>query len=58
MTSYSEEEMTPKTLRVKFVKLSASSTPIMVPRPLQVMEATRHQGLTKDRWILPLRSQS
>ena len=32
MISYSEDETTPKTLKVKFIKLSTLSTPIMVPR--------------------------
>jgi len=40
MTSYSEEVTTPKTAKVKFVKPSTSSTPVMVPRTLQVKEAT------------------
>jgi len=31
MTSYSDEVTTPKTAKVKFVKPSTSSTPIMVP---------------------------
>jgi len=34
MTSYSEEVTTPKAAKVKFVKPSTSSTPVMVPRTL------------------------
>jgi len=34
MTSYSEEVTTPKAAKVKFVKISTSSTPVMVPRTL------------------------
>ena len=40
MTSYSEEVTTPKATKVKFVKPSTSSTPVMVPRTLQVKETT------------------
>jgi len=40
ITSYSEEATTPKIVKVKFVKPSTSSTPIMVPRTLQVKKAT------------------
>jgi len=42
MTSYSEEVTTPKTTKVKFIKPSTSSIPIMVPRTL------------KSRRLLPL----
>jgi len=34
MTSYSEDETTPKTPKGKFIKHSTSSTLTMVPRPL------------------------
>jgi len=57
MTSYLEEETTPKTLKVKFIKPSSSSIPTMVLRPLKVTEATPPRTLTKGRRILPLRSQ-
>jgi len=58
LTSYSEEVLTPKTAKVKFVKPSTSSTPIMVFRTLQVREATRPPVPIKDSKILPSRSQS
>jgi len=53
MTSYSEEGLAPKTPKMKFFKLLASSTPTRVPRPLQVVEATPARGPTKGRRILP-----
>ena len=58
MTSCSEEVTTPKIAKVKFVKPSTSSTPIMVFRTLQVREATRPPVPIKDSKILPSRSQS
>ena len=57
MTSYSEEETTPKTLKVKFVKISTSSNPTMLPRPQQVKKATPPQVPTKGKRMLPPRSQ-
>jgi len=39
ITSDSEEVTTPKAAKVQFIKPSTSSTPIMVPRTLQVKEA-------------------
>ena len=58
MTSYSEEEITPKTSKVKFIKPSTSSTRTMVPRPLQVREVTPPSVPTKRRRILRFSSQS
>jgi len=58
MTSYLEEVTTAKTAKVKFVKHSNSSTPIMVLRTLQVREATPPPVPIKGRKILPSRSQS
>jgi len=58
MTSYSEEVTTPKTAKVKFVKPSTSSSPVMVLRTLQVKEATHPPVPTKSRKILPSRAQS
>ena len=48
MTSYSEEEMVPKTPKVKFVNSLALSNPTMVPRPLQIAEATLPRVLVKS----------
>jgi len=58
MTSYSEEVRTLKTSKVKFVRTSTSSTSNVVPRTLQVREATFTPVPSKDRRILPSRSQS
>jgi len=58
MASYSEEETVPKTPKLKFIKPSTSSTPTMVPRPLQIDKATLHRVLTKDRRVLPPKSWS
>jgi len=58
MASYLEGEIAPKTPKVKFVKPLVSSTPTMVPRSVQVMEATPPRGPAKGRRILPPRSQS
>jgi len=58
MTSYSEEKTAPKTPKVKFIKPAASSTLTMVPRTLQVIEATPPPVPAKGRRILPSRSQS
>jgi len=58
MTSYSEEVIAPKTAKVKFVKPSTSSTSIMVPRTLQVKEATSHPVPIKSRKILSSKAQS
>jgi len=58
MTSYSEEVTTPKTAKVKFVKSSTSSTPVMVPRTLQFKEATPPPVPMKSRKILPSGAQS
>jgi len=58
MTSYSEEVTAPKTLKVKFVRPSASSTPTRLPKPLQVREASSTPVPSKRRRILPSRSQS
>ena len=58
MASYSEEETVPKTPKLKFIKPSTSSTPTMVPRPLQVNGATLPRVPTKDRRVLPPKSQS
>jgi len=57
MTSYSEEVTTPKITKVKFVKPSTSSTPIMVPKTLQVKEASPPPVPIKSRKILPSRAQ-
>ena len=57
MTSYSEEVTTPKTVKVKFIKPSTLSTPIMVPRTLQAKKATHPLVPIKDRKILPSKSQ-
>jgi len=58
MTSYLEEVTTPKTSKVEFVKPSASSTPTIVSRTLQIREATPPPVLGKGWSILPSRSQS
>jgi len=58
MTSYSEEEIIPKTTKVKFVKPSTSSTSTMVPRLLQVTTTTPPQSLITGRRILPPRPQN
>jgi len=58
MTPYSEEVTAPKTPKVKFIRPSASSTPTMVPRTLQVREATSTPVSTKGRRILSSRSHS
>jgi len=58
MTSYSEEVTAPKTRKVKFVRPSTSSIPTVVPRTLQVREATSTPVPSKGRRILPSRSQS
>jgi len=58
ITFYSEEVTTSKTPKVKFIKPSASSIPTMVPRTLQVREATPSLVPAKGRRILPSRSQS
>jgi len=58
MTSYSEEVTMPKTAKVKFVKPSTSSTPVMVPRTLQVKKATPPPVPIKSRKILSSRAQS
>jgi len=58
MTSYSKEVTTPKTAKVKFVKPSTSSTPIMVPKSLQVRETTRPPVPIKGRKTLPSKAQS
>jgi len=58
MTSYSEERTTPKIAKVKFVKPLTSSIPVMVPRTLQVKEATPPSVPIKSRKILPFGAQS
>jgi len=58
VTSYSEGITAPKTLKVKFVKPSASSIPTVVPETLQVRETTSAPVPLKGKRILPFRSQS
>jgi len=58
MTSYSDEVTTPKAAKVKFVKPLTSSTPVMVPRTLQVKETTPPPVPIRSRKILSSKAQS
>ena len=58
MTSYSEEVTTLKIAKVKFVKPSTSSTPIMAPKTVQVKEAAPLPIPIKGKTISSSKSQS
>jgi len=58
ITFYSEEVTAPKTPQVKFVRPSASSIPTVVPRTLQLREATSTPIPSNGRRISPSGSQS
>jgi len=58
MTSYSEEGTIPKTSKIKFFKLSISSAPTIVPRPLQVDKAALPQVPIKGRSVLSPKSHN